>query len=75
VVYGNDWQVFVKLQATEKRIQEIIMQVISPLKGVRGTHTSIVMSGHHWQKEQAAQALSVTPSKSSLNRDEEGLTL
>jgi len=79
LVYGNDWQVFVKLQATEKRIQEIIMQVISPLKGVRGTHTSIVMSGHHWQKEQAAQALeimpSVTPSKSSLNGDEEGLTL
>jgi len=79
VVYGNDRQVFVKLQATEKRIQEIIMQVISPHQGVRGTHTSIVMSGHHWQKEQAAQALeimpSVNPSKSSLNGDEEGLTL
>ncbi|KHD05729.1 hypothetical protein PN36_04965 [Candidatus Thiomargarita nelsonii] len=81
VVYGNDWQVFVKLQATEKRIQEIIMQVISPLKGVRGTHTSIVMSGHHWQKEQAAQALEImpaeNPSKLSVNGDddEEGLTV
>jgi len=70
VVYGDDWQVFVKLEATEKRIQEIIMQVISPFKGVRDTHTSIVMSGYHWQRQQAAQELIVDASK--LSGDKEG---
>lgn len=57
VVYNNEKEIFVKLQATEAMIQEILMQVIQPYQGVRYTLTVIAMDGFHWQREQNAEEM------------------
>jgi DNA-binding transcriptional regulator YdaS (Cro superfamily) len=51
VVYGNDMEVFVKLQGTEEVIQNTLMQALSSYEGVRKICTSRAMEGLHWQKE------------------------